>query len=98
MTVIDRPLTSEEREFLVKTLAAHVIADQAPAPCSIDEARAVLARFEAMGQLDIEENAEDAYVRANGTLLVHAKRDWVAYYAFRPGEDALKDERRHDDS
>ena len=93
MTVIDRPLTDEERHLLVG-LAAHVVADQAPAPCSIAEAQAVLARFEAMGQLDIEENAEDAYVRAGGTLLVEAKRDFVAFHAQFPGHDPLKNERR----
>lgn len=92
MTEIDRPLTDEERQLLVKTLAAHLIADQAG--CSTEEANDVLARFAAMGQLEITGDAEDVYVRANGNLLVEAKRDWLAFHAAHPGNDPMRDERR----
>jgi len=94
MTAVNRPLTDPEREFLVKELAAHVVADQAPAPCSTEEANAVLARLAAERKLVIEGDAEDVYVRANGTLLVAAKRDFVAFHSEHRGNDPLRSERR----
>jgi hypothetical protein len=91
--IFDRPLTDAERQFLVKELAAGVLAEQAPAPCTIQEARDVLARLAAEGKLTIEGNAEDVYVRANGTLLVEAKRDWLSFHSQYRGNDPMKDKR-----
>jgi hypothetical protein len=70
MAEIDRPLTDEERQLLVKTLAAHVIADQTG--CSTEEANNVLARLAARGQLGIEGDATTNAGRA--TLCCSAPR------------------------
>jgi hypothetical protein len=89
--VFDRPLIDDERSLLL-ALATRVVADQTG--CSPNEATAVLAVFVALGQLEIECDAQDAHVRANGNLIVHARRDWLSFHATHRGCNPMKDERR----
>jgi hypothetical protein len=62
--------------------------------CTHDEADDVLAKFVQDGELDIIGDSEDVYLAAAGTVLVHAKRDWLAFHAAFPGHDPMRDERR----
>jgi hypothetical protein len=96
MTAFDRPLTDQERDFLLD-LAASTLADEFNRtqtdrpPCSKDEATAVLHRLSAEGKLAVDVNAEAAQVFTKGNLLVDAKRDWLAFHAAHPGNDPMKD-------
>jgi hypothetical protein len=89
--LLHRPLIDDERSLLL-ALASRVLSDRTG--CTHAQAGAVLATIAAAGGLVISGDAEDVYVEASGTLLVHTERDWLAFHASHKGFDPMRDEMR----
>jgi hypothetical protein len=88
----DRPLTDAERD-LMAALAIRVLADQLEGDA--EDARNALKRLAAERKVAFRGDAEDVYLElAPDRLLVHAKRDWLAFHAANPGYDPMRDEKR----
>ena len=98
MSEINRSLTENERDLLA-TLAIRVLAEQTSGDS--DEARIKAARAELQQaasdhKVSMRGDVEEVYLELDGKVLVHAKRDWLAFHAAYPGNDPMRDERRGD--
>lgn len=80
MTAIDRPLNDEERRLMME-LAVGVVSRQTGVSPEV--------AFDVLDEmtLTLEGDAQDVYLSAGGTVLVHAERDWLAFHAIHSGYD-----------
>jgi hypothetical protein len=89
---INRPLTDDERD-LMRALTVRVIADQSGIPHTADDCRAcsvvatVLDEFAERGEVHLYGDAVDCYMAVGpNEKLVHATREWLAFFAANPSE------------
>ena len=75
---INRRLTDPERDLLAY-LSARTVADQTG--ISLAAAGAVLNELAGRGLVIVYGDAYDVYLTVDGTVLVHAARDWLAFQA-----------------
>jgi hypothetical protein len=87
---INRPLNDPERSLL-GFLAARTVAEQTG--CTLDEAFDALSRAAGEGQVVLDGDAVDVRITLRGKVLVHCKRDWLAFRASWPGDDPWRDQR-----
>ena len=78
-TPINRPLTEQERDLLCQ-LAIEVVAHQTGR-----DREQVADELDTM-ELEVQGDAIDVYLKANGNVLVHATREWLAFHANNPNE------------
>jgi hypothetical protein len=75
---IDRRLTDPERELLAY-LSASTVAEQTG--ITLAAAGAVLKELAGRGLVIVHGDALDVYLTVDGTVLVHATREWLAFQA-----------------
>jgi hypothetical protein len=91
MTSIDRPLNDDERSLLLR-LAIATLAEQTGS--NEQTAADALDHFTEEGKAIIRGDGEDVYLEVAGNVLVHARRDWLAFHASFPGHDPMADGHR----
>lgn len=75
---VNRGLTDPERSLL-SYLAVRTVADQVP--CSEEAAADALDELAGRGLMHLRGDVYDAYVTANGHVLVHCTREWLSFMA-----------------